>query len=437
MEKTILLVHVDVRRRTAIRDTLAACGIEAIEASSPAEAMSLVRDQRIDGLVISDDARQLALRGLSVLVHKSSPDAPIFVLLNPTSDQARIKSTVGEQVILLSSDASPEQVASRVTERFGHHGPRIWGFEKVRSIRRSRLWEVHLARDLTGPRVKPGARDGTTKPAEPAKAPRWVMLTQLSDTFARDEDLRAEFIHGASLVATLQHPNLPAVREVGGAHDIPFIASEYLKGATLLDAYSRFRDTGAWPSPRLAAWIALQLAAALEHAHASGIAHGALSPESVWLTVDGSVLLLHLGIAGHCAALERSMRASTGIAVSKLYLAPEQLKQEHADARTDVFLLGIILNELLSRQPLALRDDAAHEGPRSAVRPEPAPEKLTEITLRCLERNPSFRPQSARSICQALLEAVQVPTLTHQAAGASSRGKSAPEQELAELLRQP
>jgi DNA-binding NarL/FixJ family response regulator len=388
MEKKVLVVQGDGKRRSALRDALAACGLLVMESNSPAEAMGLVKESRVDGLVIMDEARQLALRGLCGLVRKEG-NVPVFVLTNEGSDQMRIASVAGGDAILLPGDASPEDIAISVSQQYGAQGPRAWAFAKGKLVRRSKLWEVHLAKSPS------------------AKAD--VILTQLTEHFAKDEDLRIEFVESAKPVGDLVHPNLPRVREIGGANDIPFVANDAVAGETLMEIYRRCHKRSQWPSARVAAYVAIELASALECAHAAEILHAAISPESVWITFDGRVQLLYLGVAGYCTPLERTMKSSLGhTAVANVYVAPEQLKNGTPDPRTDIFLTGIILNELLLRQPLTMRDDASAQknGQGSGPYP-PVSDVLSDIALSCLERNPSFRPQSAASLKSKLLAAVE------------------------------
>jgi hypothetical protein len=381
MEKKVLVVQVDGKRRSALRDALAACGLAVMESNTPAEAMGIVKGSRVDGLVVSDEARQLALRGLCGLVKKERGAVPVFVLTNHSSDEGRIANVIGGDAILLPSDATPEDIAISVSQSFGAQGPRAWSFAKTKLLRRSKLWEVHLAKSPS------------------AKAD--VIFAQLTEHFAKDEDLRVEFVEAAKPAGELVHPNLPRVREIGGTQDVPFVANDAIPGETLIELHKRCHKTKIWPTPRVAAFIAAELAAALECAHDASILHSAISPESVWITLDGRVQLLYLGIAGYCTPLERTMKSQLGhTAIANVYIAPEQLKNGAPDPRTDVFLVGMLLNELLQRHPLTIPSESngqKKDGPTSGPH-APVPEPLMEIALSCLERNPSFRPQSAASL---------------------------------------
>jgi serine/threonine protein kinase len=407
MEKIVLVVQGDGKRRGALRDALSACGLEVLESSSPAEAMGMVRDRPVDGLVVSDEQRRLAMRGLCGLVKKGRQDAPVFVLLNETSDEYRVTDAAGGDAVLLPKDSSPEQVATKVTASFGGTGPRVWSYEKVRPLRRSKLWESHVARN---PRAK-----------------NEVTVAQLTEHFAKDQDLRQEFMDSVAPIGTLSHRNIPRVREIAGADDIPFIAQDYMQGSSLFDLYRVWRERGRWPSKRTGAWIAGEIASALECAHAAQIVHGALTPESVWVTNDGRVQLLYLGVAGYCTSLERSMH-STAQGLANLYIAPEQSKDGIADIRTDVFLVGVILNEILLRKPLASIE--ASQRPTSdkhapADHHDEPSDPLRELALNCLERNPGFRPQTASSLKTkiiAALEAYETTADLVEQGGGENRG---------------
>jgi serine/threonine protein kinase len=407
MRRRVLLVEGDARRRGQIRDALIACGLEIVESSSTTEAIGRMKHASFAGLVVADEQRQLALKGLCAIARKDHEGAHVFVMLKEGSDRHRVQDAAGETATLIPQAATLEEIAARVINKFGTSSPDVWRYAKTRVLSKSKLWEVHVAKS--------------------PKTNGDVMLAQLTESFAKDQELRGEFVEAASSAKPVLHENLPRIREVGGRDDIPFVASDLTAGLSLGELFRRTPKNGAWISPNLAAWIASEVAAALEPAHASGVIHGAISPETLWITGHGRVQVLHLGIAGFLGMLERSMGASLGVAQSAPYLSPEQLKQTGTDARTDVFLIGLVLHELLSRLAVFGRANAIETRNAIAAAPVPrppsqVPEPIADVTMACLERSPAFRPKTARELRSELVTAL---------AGA----REPPSHELTALLR--
>lgn len=404
MRRRVLVVEGDTRRRMALRDALSACGLEIVESSSTTEAIGRMKSADFAGLIVADDQRQLALKGLCTIARKDGDGAHVFVLLKEGSDRHRVADAAGNGAMLIREGAGLEEIASSVIGKFGTHSPDVWRYAKAKVLSKSKLWEVHLAKS--------------------PKTNHDVFLAQLSEGFAKDDELRAEFVNGANIAKNIVHETLPRIREVGGREDIPFVASDLHVGLSLGELARRFAKGGPWPSAQLSAWIGSEIAAALEHAHSGGIIHGAVHPEMVWLCTTGRVQLLHLGVAGFLGMLERSMGASLGMTASNPYLAPEQVKQAGADTRTDIFSVGTILHELLSRHAIFLRANANETRAAIAAGPIPrpnagVPEPIADVAMACLERNPAFRPKSAqdlRSELQTALTGMREPP-SHELAG--------------------
>jgi hypothetical protein len=142
-------------------------------------------------------------------------------------------------------------------------------------------------------------------------------------------------VHEARHAARIEHPNVAIVYEVGEANGLPFIAMELADGDSLEARIKRAR-----PSRREALAIARTLATALGAAHRSGVVHRDLKPSNVRFTKDGRLKIVDFGLAAEAGASER--------AGTPAYMAPEQLAGRGADARSDVYALGIVLHELLS-----------------------------------------------------------------------------------------
>lgn len=235
-----------------------------------------------------------------------------------------------------------------------------------------------------------------------------VLPASLSSEAAR---LR-RFEQEARAAAALNHPNILAVHDIGTLDSSPYIVSELLEGETL----RRRLASGPLPA-RKAVDYAIQIAHGLAAAHDKGIIHRDLKPENIFLTGDGRVKILDFGLAklterGNAAGdATRTIQSGAGTVLGTVgYMAPEQVRGESADPRTDIFALGAVLYEMLSGQQAFRRDTAAET--MTAVLREDPPELSDsgppvapglELTVRrCLEKDPEQRYQSAKDLSFAL-----------------------------------
>jgi len=249
---------------------------------------------------------------------------------------------------------------------------------------------------------------------------REVALKVLPEQLAEDPVAFSRFEREAQAVAALSHPNILAIHEFGHADSIAYVVMELLEGATLRERL----NSGALPA-RKAIEYAVQVAAALAAAHAKGIVHRDLKPENIFITTDGSVKLLDFGLAVQRESNLLKARSSdsptlahetSGGAILGTvgYMAPEQVRGETADHRSDIFAFGCVLLEMLTGKPAFLRSTPA-EIMTAVLRDEPtaitgapieAAPGIEHIVRHCLEKNPEERFQSARDLAfdlQALL----------------------------------
>jgi len=245
---------------------------------------------------------------------------------------------------------------------------------------------------------------------------RDVALKILPESFARDTDRLHRFEQEARAVAALNHPNILAVFDIGRHNDSPFLVSELLEGETL----RMVLDRGALPQ-RKTIEGGVQIAQGLAAAHQKEIVHRDLKPENVFVTKDGRIKILDFGLAklaqrpGTASAadgltLSSSPTAAGAVMGTASYMAPEQVRGEPADPRTDIFAFGAVLYEMLSGKRAFRRDTPAET--MTAVLKEDPPElsdpghqvspALDRIVRRCLEKNPEQRFQSARDLSFAL-----------------------------------
>jgi Tol biopolymer transport system component len=249
--------------------------------------------------------------------------------------------------------------------------------------------------------------------ARDSRLGRDVAVKILPDSFARDPERLHRFEQEARAVAALNHPNILAVFDVGQHNGSPFLVSELLEGESLRELL----ESSALPQ-RKAIEYGVQIAHGLGAAHDKAIVHRDLKPENVFVTKDGRIKILDFGLA----KLARKAAAEDGVTLTSSptaagmvmgtasYMAPEQVRGEAADPRTDIFAFGAVMYEMLSGKRAFRRDTAAET--MTAVLKDDAPEvtdpgrsaspALDRIVRRCLEKSPEQRFQSARDLSFAL-----------------------------------
>ncbi len=250
--------------------------------------------------------------------------------------------------------------------------------------------------------------------AKDARLGRDVALKILPESFAGEGDRLRRFEQEARAVAALNHPNILAVFDIGQQQGSPFLVSELLEGESLRVAL----DRGALPQRKTIEY-GVQIAHGLAAAHEKGIVHRDLKPENIFVTKDGRIKILDFGLAklaqktgaepGELTLTSEHTAAGVVLGTAS-YMAPEQVRGETADARTDIFAFGAVLYEMLSGSRAFRRETTAET--MTAVLKNDPPElsgsgravspTLERIVRRCLEKNPEQRFQSARDLSFAL-----------------------------------
>ena len=243
---------------------------------------------------------------------------------------------------------------------------------------------------------------------------RDVALKILPESFARDSDRLRRFEQEARAVAALNHPNILALFDIGQHNGSPFLVSELLEGESLRAGL----DRGALPQRKTIEY-GVQIAHGLAAAHEKGIVHRDLKPENVFITKDGRIKILDFGLAKLAqkagadpdeVTLTSSNTAAGVVMGTASYMAPEQVRGEAADPRTDIFAFGAVLYEMLSGARAFRRDTPAEtmtavlkdDPPELSDPVRPVSSALERIVRRCLEKNPEQRFQSARDLSFAL-----------------------------------
>jgi eukaryotic-like serine/threonine-protein kinase len=270
-------------------------------------------------------------------------------------------------------------------------GTRFGPYEIIALIGAGGMGEVYRARD--------------------ARLGRDVALKTLPPAFTDNAERLRRFEIEARAASLLSHPNILTIHDIGTANGQPYIVSELLEGENLRERLTR----GHIPLDKTIG-IAAAVADALAAAHARGIVHRDLKPENLLLTRDGRVKILDFGIAKLTApdpdqpggAETVAIVTDAGVAVGTLgYMAPEQLRGDPVDPRSDLFALGAIIHEMVSGAPAFKRDsriatvNAVLEADPPAL-DESVPSGIRRIVRRCLEKDPDHRFQSARDLAFAL-----------------------------------
>jgi serine/threonine protein kinase/Tfp pilus assembly protein PilF len=233
---------------------------------------------------------------------------------------------------------------------------------------------------------------------------RTVALKLVRSDLTEHEDARRRFRQELALAQDVTHPNVCRVYDLGDVGGVPYISMEYVDGQSLADLICSMGRL----SPHQTAMFGRQICAGLQAIHDKSIIHRDLKPGNVMVDRAGQARIMDFGVA-HRPGEEKITK--TGMVVgTMLYAAPEYLRGAPPDARCDIFSLGLILFEMLTGKhapgdqgtlPLALRDRADECPPPSRFAPDVS-DNLDDVVLKCLERNPAKRFQSAREVGEAL-----------------------------------
>ena len=219
------------------------------------------------------------------------------------------------------------------------------------------------------------------------------------------ETFNALFLNEARAAAGLNHTNIVTVFDAGISDNRAYIALELLKGRDL----RQMRLEGWRAPPPQAALIVRRVADALAYAHSKGVVHRDIKPANIFMIGRAQPKVLDFGIA-QIAHRHDAHGAGEFAAGSPYYMAPEQVRQEPADRRADVFSLGVVLYELLTDQK-PFRGSTLDEITAAVLKHEPplahlvdplVPPALSAITAKALAKNPEHRYRSARALSREL-----------------------------------
>ena len=235
---------------------------------------------------------------------------------------------------------------------------------------------------------------------------RRVAVKVMHPGFADDPDFVARFNREARAAAGLNHPDIVSVYDQGTDDGHPFLVMEYVPGTTLRNV---LRGRGRL-TPAEAVAVMDHVLAALGAAHAAGLVHRDVKPENVLVTPDGRVKVADFGLARAVAGTTVTASRSTLIGTAA-YLAPEQVRDGTADARSDVYAAGVLMFELLTGNAPFTGDSPLSVAYRHVNEDVPAPSslytgvpsELDAIVLAATARDPDQRPDDARALHASLL----------------------------------
>jgi serine/threonine-protein kinase len=257
----------------------------------------------------------------------------------------------------------------------------------------------------------------------PLKLKRAVALKLLSESLSKETHAMAWLEREAQAASALNHPHICTIHEVGEAEGQAYIAMEYVEGRTL----NALAVPGGLPVETVLRYGA-QIADALAHAHERGVVHRDLKSGNVMVSPEGQVKVLDFGLAKRLPEREKAegtqatetLAEAGAIAGTLPYMAPEVLSGKPADARSDLWALGVVLHEMAAGQ-LPFRGQSGYELSSMILRdpPSPLPARvpagLRAVITRLLAKEPGLRYRTAGEV-RAALEAVGQTLLAVQGA---------------------
>ncbi len=245
---------------------------------------------------------------------------------------------------------------------------------------------------------------------------KWVAIKRIHADMTEDDQFVRMFLDEARIAASISHPNVAQVFELGQQRDAYWIAMEYLHGEPLRETMRVHEETGVRMSPDLAARIVADAAEGLHAAHELrgkdgeplNLVHRDVTPHNLFVTYDGTVKVVDFGIAKVAGRLSSTMAGTLKGKIA--YMSPEQIFGKEVDRRADIFSLGVVLWELSTGQRLFRSNSEAETlgRVRACIVPTPSmivpsyPAELESIVMRALSKDRNARQDTARELSRSL-----------------------------------
>ena len=240
---------------------------------------------------------------------------------------------------------------------------------------------------------------------------RDVAVKVLKDEFTTDEEFVKRFNSEALAAASLTHPNIVSIYDVGNEEGVYYIVMELVRGKTLKQIIT---EEGALPW-KWSVNIAMQIASALETAHKNNIVHRDIKPHNIIITEDGVAKVTDFGIA---KAVSNSTITAFGTTIGSVhYFSPEQAKGGYTDAKSDIYSLGVVMYEMLTGKvpfdadtsvSVALKHMQEQPVPPMEIN-ENIPKAVNDIILKAMQKEPMARYQTATEMLRDLAKALKEP----------------------------
>jgi serine/threonine protein kinase/Tol biopolymer transport system component len=392
-------------------------------------AFSPIRYIRFDPFVLDLRVRELSKNGIKLRVPDQSIQVLAMLLEHPGEMVSRenLYATLWPNGTIVDFDNSINGAIRRLRQvlddsaeepRFIETLPRrgyrfIFPVDSPEAVESNPFTEQRIAHFLLLRKLGEGAR-GIVYQAEDTNLGRSVAVKCLRTEFVEDELALARFRRESQTAASLNHPNICTVHEIGVDRGLPFIVMEYVSGRSL----DHLIESDQIPVDTALSY-AIQITEALAKAHSHGVVHRDIKPANIMVAEGGALKLLDFGLAKVLSTQPTERQPPVGndsltieatFVGTVQYMAPEQLDGRRPDERTDIFALGAVIYEMLTGRKVFDGDTQAsqiaavltHEIPPCIQLRPATPPELSRVVATCLAKDPQERWQTAAEVLREL-----------------------------------